>query len=61
MISPHQVQSDYNFMRGGDMDELRIYDRMLADGDVATLAKGEGLAALTPLAAVLDVRQALSR
>ena len=38
---PHQVQSHYNFMRGGDIDELRIYDRMLADADVAALAKGD--------------------
>ncbi len=51
VISPHQVQSDYNFVRGGDIDEVRIYDRMLADSDVATLAKGDGLAALTALPA----------
>ncbi|HEY4328606.1 MAG TPA: LamG domain-containing protein [Phycisphaerae bacterium] len=50
IISPHQVQSDYNFIRGGDLDELRIYDRMLTDQDVATLAKGDAptLAALPP-------------
>jgi hypothetical protein len=40
IISPHNVQSDYNFVRGGDLDELRIYDRMLADDAVATLATG---------------------
>ncbi len=51
VISPHQVQSDYNFVRGGDIDEVRIYDRMLTDGDVATLAKGDGLAALAALPA----------
>jgi hypothetical protein len=49
IISPYQVQSDYNFVRGGDIDEVRIYDRMLADGDVAQLAKGEPLVALRPL------------
>ena len=38
IISPYQVQSDYNFVRGGDIDEVRIYDRMLADGDVAAVA-----------------------
>lgn len=38
IISPHQVQSDYNFVRGGDIDELRIYDHMLGDDDVAALA-----------------------
>jgi hypothetical protein len=34
------VQSAYNFIRGGDIDELRIYDRMLSDDNVAALAKG---------------------
>ena len=41
VISPYQVQSDYNFTRGGDIDEVRIYDRPLADANIATLAKGE--------------------
>ena len=41
IISPHNVQSDYNFVRGGDIDEIRIYDRMLADDNVATLANGD--------------------
>ncbi|HEU5079261.1 MAG TPA: LamG-like jellyroll fold domain-containing protein [Opitutaceae bacterium] len=49
IISPYQVQSDYNYVRGGDLDELRIYDRALADADVAHLAKGEGLPHLAPL------------
>ena len=39
-ISPMQVQSDYNFTRGGDIDEIRIYDRMLSDANVSSLAKG---------------------
>ena len=34
IISPYQVQSAYNFVRGGDIDELRIYDRMLSDDNV---------------------------
>ncbi|GAA0679675.1 hypothetical protein FHT00_003188 [Sphingomonas insulae] len=38
VISPHQVQSRYNFMRGSDLDEIRVYDRMLAGADVAALA-----------------------
>ena len=38
VISPHQVQSRYNFMRGSDLDEIRVYDRMLTAADVATLA-----------------------
>jgi len=41
IISPHQVQSDYNFARGGDIDELRIYDRMLSEDNIATLAHGD--------------------
>ncbi len=28
-MAPHQVQSRYNFMRGSDLDEIRVYDRML--------------------------------
>ena len=40
-IGPMQVQSDYNFTRGGDIDELRIYDRMLSDANVASLARGK--------------------
>lgn len=39
-ISPLQVQSAYNFIRGGDIDEIRIYDRMLADENIASLARG---------------------
>ncbi len=40
-VSPHQVMSRYNFMRGSDYDELRIYDHALNDGQVAALAKNE--------------------
>ena len=40
IISPMQVQSAYNFIRGGDIDEIRIYDRMLSDANVGSLAKG---------------------
>ena len=58
IISPHQVQSAYNFVRGGDMDELRIYDRMLSDANIVTLAKGDAVADLPPLPArsLADVR-----
>ncbi|WP_116090494.1 LamG-like jellyroll fold domain-containing protein [Sphingomonas crusticola] len=38
VVSPHQVQSRYNFMRGGDFDELRIYDHMLSGTDIAALS-----------------------
>ena len=40
-IGPMQVQSDYNFTRGGDIDEIRIYDRMLSDANLASLARGD--------------------
>ena len=38
IISPYQVQSAYNFVRGGDIDEVRVYDRMVGDAKVAALA-----------------------
>ena len=38
VMSPHQVQSRYNFMRGSDFDEIRVYDRLLGAADVAALA-----------------------
>ena len=41
VVSPHQVQSRYNFLRGGDYDELRVYDHALAAPAVAALAKAE--------------------
>jgi hypothetical protein len=51
IISGYQVQSAYNFMRGGDVDELRIYDHMLGDADVAALARKE-----TPVIAAAPAR-----
>jgi hypothetical protein len=41
VIGPMQVQSAYNFVRGGDIDEIRIYDRMLSDDNIASLARNE--------------------
>ena len=41
VVSPHQVQSRYNFMRGGDFDELRIYDQALDDSAIAALARDQ--------------------
>jgi hypothetical protein len=38
VIAPHQVQSRYSFMRGSDVDELRIYDSMLLPTAIAALA-----------------------
>jgi hypothetical protein len=40
IISPHQVQSAYNFVRGGDIDEIKIYDRALPDSNIISLAQG---------------------
>ncbi|PTY05238.1 hypothetical protein DB347_17380 [Opitutaceae bacterium EW11] len=47
IISPHQVQSDYNFVRGGDIDEVMIYDHALQSAEIGTLAKGLGLARIS--------------
>ena len=51
IISPYNVQSDYNFVRGGDVDEIRIYDRMLDDAAIAALSKGDTPTDLGPLPA----------
>lgn len=40
IISPYQVQSAYNMQRGGDIDELRIYGKMLTATEIAALAQG---------------------
>jgi len=39
VVSPHQVQSSYSYLRGGDLDEIRIYDHALDDAGVAALAR----------------------
>ena len=41
IIGPTGVESTYSYNRGGDIDELRIYDRALSDDNVASVAKGE--------------------
>jgi hypothetical protein len=41
ILSPYQVHSMYNFRRSGDLDELRIYDRVLDDAGIAALARNE--------------------
>ncbi|PZU09856.1 LamG-like jellyroll fold domain-containing protein [Sphingomonas sp.] len=49
IMSPHQVQSRYNFMRGSDFDEIRVYDHMLLPADVTALAeKGDPAPAPSP-------------
>ncbi len=40
IVSPYQVHSMYNFRRSGEIDELRIYDRMLGE-EAAALARNE--------------------
>src|SRR6266851_9780397 len=49
IIAPTGVESSYNYDRGGDIDELRIYDRMLSDDNIAALAKGEKPQSIPPL------------
>ena len=38
IISPYQVQSLYNYVRGGDVDEIAIFDHMLTDDEIGRLA-----------------------
>jgi len=40
IISPYQVQSLYNYVRGGDVDEICFYDHMLDESAIADLASG---------------------
>ncbi len=54
IISPYQVQSAYNFVRGGDIDEVRIYDRMLSDDNVKSLAGGAAPQAVPALERALS-------
>jgi hypothetical protein len=51
VISPHQVQSAYQFIRGGDVDDVRVYDHALGDADIAGLAAGQEPAAAPTTAA----------
>lgn len=39
IISPYQVQTAYNCIRGGDIDELRIYSQPLAASDIKALSQ----------------------
>lgn len=51
VIAPYQVQSRYNFLRGGDFDEIRVYDRMLDGTGMAALARRGDLAKAAPATA----------
>jgi Concanavalin A-like lectin/glucanases superfamily len=53
IIGPTGVESSYNFDRGGDIDELRIYDRALSPDNIATLAKGDTPQSIPPLTRTL--------
>ncbi|WP_313160848.1 LamG-like jellyroll fold domain-containing protein, partial [Stenotrophomonas sp.] len=39
VMAPYQVQSRYNFLRGSDLDEIRVYDRLLDPAGMAALAR----------------------
>lgn len=43
-ISPMQVQSQYQYVRGGDIDEIRLYDHMLSAEQVAGLLDNKPVA-----------------
>lgn len=54
VVAPHQVQSRYNFTRGGDLDELRVYDRPLAADAIAAMARNEAPVAAAPVPTLAD-------
>ena len=51
VMAPYQVQSRYNFLRGSDFDEIRVYDRMLDGAGMAALARRGDLAKAAPATA----------
>jgi hypothetical protein len=53
IIAPTGVESSYNYDRGGDIDELRIYDRMLSDDNIASLARNEVPQSIPPITRTL--------
>ncbi|MBN1290405.1 MAG: hypothetical protein JXB48_01075 [Candidatus Latescibacteria bacterium] len=48
-VTPHFVGSEGNFIRGMDVDEFRIYDRMLPPDQIKRLAKGNPTQGLKPM------------
>ncbi|MBQ6036000.1 MAG: hypothetical protein IJL43_01700 [Lachnospiraceae bacterium] len=54
IIANWGVQSSYNFVRGGDLDEVRIYDRMLSDENMAELAACKPLTNVPAVCRSLD-------
>jgi hypothetical protein len=60
VVSPHQVQARYAFMRGADYDELRIYDHALDAAQVSALAKAESPAVAAEPAPSLNTASTLA-
>jgi len=56
IISPYQVQSAYNYRRGGDIDEIRIYDHALGDAEIRKVAQGDDYRP-APFVRTPDVKQ----
>jgi len=54
VVAPHQVQSRYNFLRGGELDELKIHDRALDAEAVAALARHAPALTPAPVASLAD-------
>jgi hypothetical protein len=60
VLSPHQVQSRYNYLRGSDFDELRVYDHMLGASEIAALAQTPSVSPSAPSATAAPAFQARS-
>jgi len=55
VIAPYKVESTYNYLRTGDVDEVRVYDHALDDAAVAKLAQAEAVSvAAQPTRALAD-------
>ena len=48
VISPYQVQSSYQYVRGGDISDIRIFDHALAPESIAAVAKGKAASDAVP-------------
>ena len=49
VIGPQDVATLEQYLRGGDIDEIRIYDQMLSSANIAQLARGEPPVGVEPL------------
>lgn len=54
VIGPQDVATMEQFQRGGDIDEIRIYDQMLSTENVTQLARGEPAINIKPVIRTLD-------